>query len=163
MTNWEGNSMCIKRNWSVFALLCMLIFTSVNTVNAKVIAQCGESKGYAAYLSNGVVGSQGDFTKDGFGGSKIVLEASQNADSGKTEVDIIFSNAGTPYRASKDGPVYLINHNPTNNTWMILAIANTYLDTYLFYLDNAGRGEVVWTNSRSGGTPKAVLMRAKCS
>ena len=22
--------------------------------------------------------------------------------------------------------------------------------------DNAGRGEVVWTNSRSGGTPKAV-------
>ncbi len=155
--------MIMKKPWNLFAILCMLLFTLVGTANAKVIAQCGESKGYAAYLSNGVVGPQGDFSRDGFGGSKIVLEANQNANSGETTVDIVFYNAGTPYRASKDGPVYLINHNPTNNTWMILAIASTYTDTYLFYLDASGRGEVVWTNSRSGGTPKAVLMRAKCS
>ena len=147
---------------SGFLLIGAFVLANTSSVNAKAIAKCGESNGYAAYLRNGVLGSQGDFTQDGFRGSKIVLEAVQNADSGKTKVDVIFYNAGTPYRASKDGPVYLMNHNPTNNTWMVLAVANTYLDTYLFYLDNAGRGEVVWTNSRSGGTPKAVLMRAKC-
>ncbi len=146
------------------ALFLIGVYALANTslAHAKVIAKCGESNGYAAYLSNGVLGPQGDFSQDGFSGSKIILEARQNADSGKTEVDVIFYNGGTPYRASKDGPVYLMNHNPTNNTWMVLAVANTYLDTYLFYLDNAGRGEVVWTGSRSGGTPKAVLMRAKC-
>ena len=129
---------------------------------ADVITTCGESKGYGAYLRNGVLGPQGDFSKDGFGGSKIILEADQNSSSGETTVDIVFYNGGTAYRASKDGPVYLINHNPTNNTWLVLGAARTYLDTYLFYLDNSGKGEVVWTNSRSGGTPKAVLMRAKC-
>ena len=61
--------------------------------------------------------------EDGFSGSKIVLEASQDPDSGKTAVDVVFWNSGTPYRASEDGPVYLLNHNPTNNTWMVLAIA----------------------------------------
>ena len=37
-----------------------------------------------------------------------------------------------------------------------------FLNLYLLYLDNRSKGEVVWTNSRSGGPPKAVLMRAKC-
>jgi len=145
-------------------LLTVLGLLTALTVSAhaKVIATCGESNGYGAYLRNGNLGPQGNFKKDGFRGSKIVFEAEQDADSGKTKVDVIFYNSGQPYRASKDGQVYLMNHNPTNNTWMILAITKTYLDTYLFYLDNAGRGEVVWTNSRSGGTPKAVLMRAKC-
>jgi len=145
-------------------LLTVLGLLTALTVSAhaKVIATCGESNGYGAYLRNGNLGPQGNFKKDGFRGSKIVFEAEQDADSGKTKVDVTFYNSGQPYRASKDGQVYLMNHNPTNNTWMILAITKTYLDTYLFYLDNAGRGEVVWTNSRSGGTPKAVLMRAKC-
>jgi hypothetical protein len=44
-----------------------------------------------------------------------------------------------------------------------MTVSAKYLvDTYIFYLDNRGKGEVVWTNSRSGGPPKAVLMRAKC-
>lgn len=147
---------------SIYLLLTATFFTVSSVASARTITECGESKGFAAYLRNGVLGPQGDFSQDGFSGSKIILEAKQNASDGKTEVDIVFYNGGTPYRASKDGPVYLMNHNPTNNTWMILAIASTYIDTYLFYLDNAGRGEVVWTNSRSGGAPKAVLMRAKC-
>jgi hypothetical protein len=155
--------MQIIKKWHAFLILTMTLLLVTPAANAKVIAKCGASKGYAAYLRNGVLGPQGDFSQDGFSGSEIVLEANQNADSGKTEVDVIFYNAGTPYRASNEGNVYLINHNPTNNTWMILAIAVTYMDTYLFYLDTGGRGEVVWTNSRSGGTPKAVLMRAKCS
>ena len=91
-----------------------------------------------------------------------MLEAGEDPDTGKTAVDVVFYNSGTPYRASESGPVHLVNHNPTNNTWMVLAIASTWLDTYLFALDAAGQGEVVWSNSRSGGTPKAVLMRAKC-
>jgi hypothetical protein len=145
----------------LFSVLGLLTALTV-PAHAKVITTCGESNGYGAYLRNGNLGPQGNFNKDGFKGSKIVFEANQNADTGKTKVDVIFYNSGKPYRASKDGGVYLMNHNPTNNTWMVLATAKTYLDTYLFYLDNAGRGEVVWTNSRSGGTPKAVLMRAKC-
>ena len=125
-------------------------------INAKTIASCGSSDGYAAYLRNGNLGSQGDFSKDGFSNSKIILEAEGD------KVDIVFYNGSTPYRASNDGFVSLINHNKTNNTWMVLAVTNNYIDTYLFYLDNSGRGEVVWTNSGSGGTPKAVLMRARC-
>lgn len=146
----------------LYTFVLAIFLLDISAANARTITECGESKGFAAYLRNGVLGPQGDFSQDGFSGSKIVLEARQNASDGKTEVDIVFYNGGTPYRASKDGPVYLLNHNPTNNTWMILALAGTYVDTYLFYLDTAGRGEVVWTNSRSGGAPKAVLMRAKC-
>ena len=139
-----------------------LFITLMVPAYAKVVTTCGESNGYGAYLRNGNLGPQGNFIKDGFRGSKIVLELNKNANTGKLKVDVIFYNAGSPYRASKEGRVFLINHNPRNNTWMILATARTYLDTYLFSLDKAGRGEVVWTNSRSGGTPKAVLMRAKC-
>ena len=146
---------------NVFSVLGLLTLSAVSA-HANVITTCGESNGYGAYLSNGNLGPQGDFRKDGFKGSKIVFEATHNADTGETKVDVVFYNSGTPYRASEDGAVYLMNHNPTNNTWMVLATAKTFLETYLFYLDNAGRGEVVWTNSRSGGTPKAVLMRAKC-
>ena len=149
---------CVGITVSIFVLVLCL----VSPVRAGVITTCGESSGYGAYLRNGNLGPQGNFVEDGFSGSKIVLEASQDPDSGKTAVDVVFWNSGTPYRASEDGSVYLLNHNPTNNTWMVLAIAATYLDTYLFYLDAGGRGEVVWTNSRSGGTPKAVLMRARC-
>tara|TARA_B100000242_G_C42877074_1_gene406950 strand:+ start:149 stop:616 length:468 start_codon:yes stop_codon:yes gene_type:complete len=145
-----------------YLMLIIACFLVSSVASARTITECGEFKGFAAYLKNGVVGQQGDFSKDEFSGSKIILEAKQNASNGKTEVDIVFYNRGTPYRASKDGPVYLMNYNPTNNTWMILAVASTFTDTYLFYLDTKGRGEVVWTNSRSGGAPKAVLMRAKC-
>ena len=157
MKNWYSKALTL----SIAIFFAAFSFVA-STANAKVIAQCGASTGYVAYLRNGVLGSQGDFAQDRFTESKIVLEAQQNSSTGDTEVDVIFINAGTPYRASDDGPVYLVNHNPTNNTWMVLAVANTYIDTYLFYLDDAGRGEVVWTNARSGGTPKAVLMRAKC-
>ena len=146
---------------NVFSVLGLLTISAVSA-HANVITTCGESNGYGAYLSNGNLGPQGNFVKDGFSGSKIIFEADQNADTGETKVDVIFYNSGTPYRASKEGKVYLMNHNPTNNTWMVLLIAKTYLETYLFYLDNVGRGEVVWTNSRSGGTPKATLMRAQC-
>ena len=154
-------------NYGIKCLIKLFLAIGILTIlpisaDAKVITTCGESNGYGAYLSNGNLGPQGNFKKDGFSGSKIVFEENQDADTGETKVDVIFYNSGTPYRASKDGGVYLMNHNPTNNTWMVLATAKTYLETYLFYLDNAGRGEVVWTNSRSGGTPKAVIMRAKC-
>ena len=85
-------------------------------VHAEVITTCGESKGYGAYLRNGNLGPQGNFTPDGFRGSKITLEGEQDSGTGKTKVDVVFFNSGTPYRASKDGDVFLINHNPTNNT-----------------------------------------------
>jgi len=147
---------------SLFLLFVFSMLLVAGTARAKVITNCGASSGYVAYLKNGNLGPQGNFTKDGFRGSKIVLEAAQNPDTGKTIVDVIFFNSGKPYRASKDGKVFLMNYNPTNNTWMILATAKTYLDTYVFNLDKSGQGEVVWTNSRSGGTPKVVLMRAKC-
>jgi hypothetical protein len=153
---------------SCFAsILCVGLLSS--PVNADVITQCGESSGYAAWLSNGILGDQGNilgpqgnFVEDGFSGSQIVLEAIQDPDSGEIAVDVVFWNSGTPYRASEDGSVYLANFNTTNNTWMVLAVAATWIDTYLFYLDDSGNGEVVWTNSRSGSAPKAVLMRARC-
>ena len=160
--NCKMKNYCPKALTLSIALFSAAFSFVASTANAKVITNCGGSSGYAAYLRNGVLGSQGNFKQDRFTESKIVLEAEQNSSTGKTEVDVIFYNAGKAYRASEDGKVYLANHNPTNNTWMILAITNTYIDTYLFYLDNAGQGEVVWTNARSGGTPKAVLMRAKC-
>ena len=145
---------------SIIATSLILLLSS--SVSARTITTCGESSGFGAYLSNGNLGPQGNFSKDGFSGSKIVLESTHSASSGKTSADVVFYNSGTPYRASKDGPVALVNHNPTNGTWLVLAMANSYIDTYLFNLDSNGRGEVVWTNSRSGGTPKVTLMRAKC-
>ena len=146
----------------VTMLLFFFIVLFSNLSFSKTITQCGESKGVSIYLKNGVFGDLGGFKDDGFGGSKIVLEAVEDPDSGNTKVDVIFFNGNTPYRASEAGPVALINMNPVNGTWMILAVAGTYIDTYLFSLDQNGKGEVVWTNSRSGGTPKAVLMKAVC-
>jgi len=146
----------------VTMLLFFFIVLFSNLSFSKTITQCGESKGISIYLKNGVLGDLGGFKDDGFSSSKIVLEAVEDPDSGNTKVDIIFFNRDTPYRASESGPVALINMNPTNGTWMILAVAGTYIDTYLFSLDQNGKGEVVWTNSRSGGTPKAVLMKAVC-
>ena len=148
------------KKFLIIAFYILILTPSISY--SKVVAQCGESKGKSVYLKNGVLGDLGGIKDDGFSGSKIILEANHDANSGKTKVDVIFYQGNTPYRASSAGPVYLINMNPTNGTWLILAIASTYMDTYLFNLDQSGNGEVVWTNSRSGGTPKVALMKAKC-
>jgi hypothetical protein len=158
VTYGDGSMLSIR----YFGIILCFLICLPSFSHASVVAECGASKGKGLYLKNGVLGDQGEFIDDGFSGSKIVLEAVEGSGTEKAKVDVIFYQGATPYRASETGEVHLINRNQGNGTWMILSVAGNYMDTYLFNLDVEGRGEVAWTNSRSGGTPKVVLMRAIC-
>ena len=84
---------------AVSALVLAISYASSG--QAREIANCGESAGYGAYLSNGNLGPQGNFIEDSFSGSRVVLEAEEDPDTGKTSVDVIFHQSGVAYRSSE--------------------------------------------------------------
>ena len=66
----------------------------------------------------------------------------------------------------------MINYNPSNKTYVLLVDGSIegYIETYLFRLDSTKKnprgkgklGEVVWTQTINGGTPKVSSFRAPC-
>ena len=139
----------------IFRVCALIAFVMSFPVvaSAAPIIECGGSSGISIDVAPGAAGSSKDFYKDGFSSSRIELD--QNG----SELDVIFYNGGRGYRASSDGQVVALQANPTR--YVILVATGNYTDTYIFEMGERV-GEVVWTEIRFGGSPKASMMRAEC-
>lgn len=158
-------------NWArtTTAFLCSLSFVLCSTANAEILAHCALSEGQSKYLSENPTIDFENFTDDGMSSLLFALNYKNEAGRGNYYIDYKIGEGDwqrTRY------PTYMLNYNPSNETYLVMVDASPegYVETYLFRLDgdnpnakgNAKIGEVVWTQSRNGGTPKASMFRAPC-
>lgn len=142
-------------------------FTCCMPLKAEILTFCNVHEGQFKYLDANPKMDYEDFSKDGMSSLEIVLL--YRNDAGKTSYNIAYSIDGARTKIIKH-PTYLLSHNPTNGTYLIFvdASAESFVETYLFRLDGkntSGKlrvGEVVWTQSRNGGTPKVSMFRSPC-
>ncbi len=147
--------------------ICALALGLSTPVNAEYLAYCLESKGQSKYLSENP--TQEQFNNDGM--SSLVFALNYKNEAGKGVYYIDYKIGEGDLQRTRH-PTYMLNYNPSNETYLIMVDASSegYVETYLFRLDGENRkddsdlkiGEVVWTQSRNGGTPKASMFRAPC-
>ena len=62
--------------------------------------------------------------------------------------------------------IYLLSQNPANGTLIIFVdgSSQSYTETYLFKLHQStgGKGSVVYTQTRNGGSPSVLIMHGEC-
>ena len=148
------------------------LFLSIFTIlpimaSAEFLAICTNSKGVGHYLDKNPGIAFKPFENDGFSGLQLFLNFDTKG--GKQRYRIGYDDGSGPMWITH--PTYLISHNPANRTYLLFVDAGleSYTETYLFRLDGQNKfkedakvAEVVWTQSRNGGTPKVVMMRSNC-
>lgn len=147
----------------------VLTFGLFTPVNAEILAFCSMSEGQSKYLTENPTVDFESFANDKVSSLIFALNYKNEAGQGNYYIDYKIGEGDwkrTQY------PTYMLNYNPSNQTYLVLVDASPegYLETYLFRLDgknsnakgNAKIGEVVWTQSRNGGTPKTSMFRAPC-
>ena len=149
--------------------ICALALGLSTPVNAEYLAYCLESEGPSKYLSENPTEYFERFTDDGM--SSLVFALNYKNEAGKGVYYIDYKIGEGDWQRTRH-PTYMLNYNPSNETYLITVDASSegYVETYLFRLDGENRkdnsdfkiGEVVWTQSRNGGTPKASMFRAPC-
>lgn len=138
-------------------------------VNAEILAFCSMSEGQSKYLTENPTIDFESFAADKMSSLVFALNYKNEAGQGNYYIDYKIGEGDwqrTRY------PTYMLNYNPSNQTYLLFvdSSAEGYVETYLFRLDgknsntkrNAKIGEVVWTQSRNGGTPKVSMFRAPC-
>lgn len=145
---------------TAFALALSAALTLPAAGRAAILTQCGASDGVSYFLQGSLVPSgSGGWTLDGIGNGRILLLNSTEG------VDIVWTDATGTRSARADGAALASIPGIPGKT-MVLAIYPTTatVQTYIFSLDGAGRGSVVWTSSRAGGPVQRVLaMSADCT
>ena len=149
--------------------ICALALGLSTPVNAEYLAFCLESKGQSKYLSERATQEFEPFINDGM--SSLVFALNYKNEEGKGVYYIDYKIGEGDWQRTRH-PTYMLNYNPSNETYLIMVDASPegYVETYLFRLDGENRrdnsdfkiGEVVWTQSRNGGTPKTSMFRAPC-
>ena len=149
--------------------ICALALGLSTPVNAEYLAYCLESEGPSKYLSENPTEDFERFTDDGM--SSLVFALNYKNEAGKGVYYIDYKIGEGDWQRTRH-PTYMLNYNPSNETYLIMVDASSegYVETYLFRLDGENRkdnsdfkiGEVVWTQSRNGGTPKTSMFRAPC-
>lgn len=149
--------------------LCLMAMGISNPVDAKELAFCAFSKGQSKYLEENPTLDFENFTDDGM--SSLVFALMYQNEAGQGNYYIKYRIGEGNWQRMRY-PTYMLNYNPSNKTYLVLVDASpeAYVETYLFRLDgensnsngNAKIGEVIWTQSRNGGTPKASMFRAPC-
>jgi len=149
--------------------ICALALGLSTPVNAEYLAYCLESKGQSKYLSENPTLEFEPFTNDGM--SSLVFALNYKNEAGKGVYYIDYRIGEGDWQRTRH-PTYMLNYNPSSETYLIMVDASSegYVETYLFRLDGENRrdgsdvkiGEVVWTQSRNGGTPKTSMFRATC-
>ena len=142
-----------------FALPTLLI---VQDAAAKIITQCGASEGYGYYFDGSLIDPKdAGWQKDGVedGGFQLI------ADDDGSNPDIILTDIIGTRSAKGDGAN--VSHIPGGQPgfYQVLTVypGSGTLEHYLFHLDAAGNGTVVWGTMRSGGViQKGSLFSSKC-
>lgn len=149
--------------------ICALALGLSTPANAEYLAYCLTSEGASKYLSENPTEDFERFTDDGM--SSLVFALNYKNEAGKGVYYIDYKIGEGDWQRTRH-PTYMLNYNPSNETYLITVDASSegYVETYLFRLDGENRkdnsdfkiGEVVWTQSRNGGTPKTSMFRAPC-
>lgn len=150
---------------SFFVLICFIIGMPVN---ADIIAYCASHKGFSSYLNANPEMDTHNFLQDEMSKFEVVLKKNDGAD--KATYTIFYFRDGI--RKKLKHPTYMLNYNPENKTYLIFVDGSdeNYVETYLFRLDGENTiddgetkiGEVVWTQSRNGSTPKTSIFSSPC-
>ena len=158
------------RSFSFSKLASYALVLGLSTpVNAEILAFCSMSEGQSKYLTENPTVDFESFSNDKV--SSLVFALNYNNEAGRGNYYIDYRLGEGDWQRTRH-PTYMLNHNPSNQTYLIFVDASPegYVETYLFRLDgknsnakrNAKIGEVVWTQSRNGGTPKVSMFRAGC-
>lgn len=108
----------------------------------QLIASCGESDGYDFWITNKLF-DKGGWEKSQIQGGKIYLVKNNN------EFDLKFVDAsGVSKSARLQGGNLVTVENNQKNITIIVVYSGTGTEVYSFTLDDAGKGEVVWTKIR---------------
>jgi hypothetical protein len=144
---------------SVGSVIAILIFCS--NAFAAVITSCGASQGYGYYFQGGIVPTD----QEGWQPSKI-SKGGIIFTMDEDNADIILRDATNETRSVKEDKalVKVLHVEPLAGTILVMVYyPKGALEHYLFQLDNAGAGKVVWGTAKAAGpiiTNK--LMVANC-
>jgi hypothetical protein len=144
----------------VIALALLLILSSHVTAQ-QLITVCTASKGWTYYVQ----GQEKKFVEDGVAKGSITLIRDS---AGK--YDLLVTDVLNSYSVTEDGAKIVVTYENTNPRTVTLVVGYPYgtTETYMFLLDDAARGEVIWTtlkpeaSSIIPGFNKGSLFRAEC-
>lgn len=132
---------------------------------ANVLAICDNLIGYSHYLNSDEVAPS--FDRDGFEGRRIFLI--ENNNSGQIRYGIAWQDNGGEIQTD-NSPTYLLNNNFSNRTFTLFVDGSrdSFAELYLFQFADSSRngssnGNVVITQTRNGGAPKASIFHGSCT
>lgn len=123
---------------------------------AQVITNCGASSGHAYYLPNN--NTKGEWLADGLSQGAVTL-----IDRGDRP-QILYRDATKTMRdAETDDGAKVFWISKSAEVKSVLVVHTAAAEHYLFKLDSAGRGEVVWGTFRHTGMIKGSVFTAECT
>ena len=140
--------------------LLLLLFFLPNLVLSETIATCENPKGYEYYSFSGVVPESGSgWDEGGFTGGTYRLTRDDKGD-----FDIIFTNKTGQFVSARNdgGNVALFSIDENQVSFVVLYIGSV-VETFSFINNNAGKNELMFTQTKAMVIPKVAAYRAKCS
>jgi hypothetical protein len=147
-------------NIKAISMMCgLVVFPLVESSEAKDVAVCGSSEGYAYYPSAGLMAEKSaQWTDDPISSGKFTLSISE-----LNKFDLLFTDAtGAVMSASQEGAEVLrIGQSEIGIT--VAVVYPMLIETYTFLQSHSGP-EAIWTSNKHS-TPilKAGAYRAKCT
>lgn len=146
------------------ALLCSVLTLATALLaapaGATILTRCGASEGLSYFLQGPAVSpGQTGWQPDRLSGGGVILIADPSG------VDLVFTDAVGTRSARADGATVLPLQGAEGKLLVLVVYPSTATaESYVFDLDSAGRGSVIWTSSRAGGPiQRVVAMSARCS
>jgi hypothetical protein len=144
----------------VSRIVLVAIFGVCQIANAQVVTRCGASAGHEYYFAGGLVPlKKAGWTAGGISeGSTILMRAGDS-------FEMVFSDAlGRSMSATEDGGVLVVISNTPESIALVVSYPGKSIETWIFKLDETGRGEVTFSQARYNGTlsSKHSLFRASC-
>ena len=140
-------------------ILCFLFLIPTVTF-ANIIAECESPKGYAYYPFYGVIPDEkSGWDTDGFstGVYRLILNDDQS-------FDVVFSNSNGQYvSAVQDGAEVIPFSMDENQISLMVVYMGNAIEVFSFVKDNAGRKELIFTQTKTGIVPKVAAYRGSCS
>ena len=140
--------------------LLLLLFFLPHLAFAETISTCENPKGYEYYPFAGSVPESGSgWSQGGFTGGTYRLTQDD-----KGNFDIIFTNKKGQFVSARNdgGNVALFSIDENQVSFVVLYIGSV-VETFSFINNNAGKNELMFTQTKAMVIPKVAAYRAKCS
>jgi hypothetical protein len=138
---------------------CVLL--STHAFAQQLVTVCAASKGWTYYVR----GQEKKWVEDGISKGAITLIRDSNG-----KYDLLVTDVLNSYSVTEDGAkvavLYQIPNPPT--IMIVVAYPHGTTESYMFLLDKAAKGEVIWSSlkpeasSLIPGMNKGSLFRAEC-